>query len=62
MSVTRLDQPMEIQKNDGHVPNAIYNSSAISQGTKAPISYKDSLIGYNGCYGINNGRETKSKQ
>lgn len=46
---------MEIQTNENPGSQAKPCKPDLYQGIKTPISYKDSLIGYNGCYGINTG-------
>lgn len=61
MSESHHDQPMEIQTNDAVATNTNENKSASFQGIRAPNCYKDSLIGYNGCYGINIGRDTSHR-
>lgn len=49
-------QLMEVQKGN---PAAKDNTIKGIYAFKAPISYKDSLIGYNGCYGIKETKDTR---
>lgn len=55
------DQPMDIQANIKETQDVVTGKENMINGIKAyrtPISYKDSLIRYNGCFGINKARDT----